>query len=298
MRKKSEALATTAPAPTNGDTNVKSNLDAAWAKIQDGRQQEDAGKKLWIEGTLELVSILDEARKSLGSDQAFGAWLTENGYGEDRITRHDRAALLNMALHLQLTREVLQQTNRRSWRYIWEEEVQPRLPYVGQPADATSSATPAPTLEQPADGATPDAPAATPDDKSSEKTPASTEQPVEEPPPTTRRPKKERDLEQEEVKKQKRNSKHWLGNAVATINGVTDEFNKVMANATAEQHDLLADLELTLLVEASRNLEKKAAEFVAWVTAPLEEPADAHRTVITPAPKRAGRVANQVQPGV
>src|SRR5262249_21012128 len=119
-------------------TNIKSNLDLAWEKIQDALQQEAEGHKLWIEGTLELISILDDARKRLGSDQAFGTWLTENGYGEDRITRHDRSALLNMALDLNVTRKVLEQTHRRSWRLIWEEEIQTRLPSGGQPADGES----------------------------------------------------------------------------------------------------------------------------------------------------------------
>ena len=68
-----------------------------------------------------------------------GSGLTENGYGEDRITRHDRTALLNMALHPERTREVLNQTHRRSWRLIWEEEIRPaRLPSGGQPADGES----------------------------------------------------------------------------------------------------------------------------------------------------------------
>ena len=114
----------------------KSNLDLAWVKIQNARQQETEGKKLWIEGTLELISILDDAHKRLGSDQAFGTWLSDNGYGENRITRHDRSALLNMAADLNLTLEVLAQTHRRSWRHIWEEEVQSRLPHEGQPTDA------------------------------------------------------------------------------------------------------------------------------------------------------------------
>ena len=109
----------------------KSNLDLAWVKIQNGRQQETEGKRLWIEGTLELISILDDARKRLGSDQAFGTWLSDNGYGENRITRHDRSALLNMAADLNVTREVLAQTHRRSWRHIWEEEVQSRCPTRG-----------------------------------------------------------------------------------------------------------------------------------------------------------------------
>jgi hypothetical protein len=43
-----------------------------------------------------------------------------------------------MAKHLDLTREVLEQTHRRSWRLIWEEEIQPQLPSAGQPADGES----------------------------------------------------------------------------------------------------------------------------------------------------------------
>jgi hypothetical protein len=130
---------------TQSDNNIdavaKANLDLAWLKIENGLQQEAEGRKLWIEGTLELINNLDDARKRLG-DQAFGKWLTNNGYGEDRITRHDRSALLNMALHLNVTREVLEQTHRRSWRLIWEEEIQPRLPSDGQPTDAEKPKAP------------------------------------------------------------------------------------------------------------------------------------------------------------
>src|SRR5262249_56155539 len=96
---------------TSALTNIKSNLDLAWVKIQNALQQEAEGHKLWIEGTLELINILDDARKRLGSDQAFGAWLADSGYG-DRITRHDRSALLNMALHPNPTLAVLKDTPR------------------------------------------------------------------------------------------------------------------------------------------------------------------------------------------
>src|SRR5262245_6395574 len=96
---------------TSALTNIKSKLDLAWVKIQNALQQEAEGRKLWIEGTLELINILDDARKRLGSDQAFGTWLTDNGYGETRITRQDRSALLNMAEHLNVTREVLKETH-------------------------------------------------------------------------------------------------------------------------------------------------------------------------------------------
>ena len=46
---------------------VKSNLDRAWVKIENARKQEAEGRKLWIEGPLELINILDDARKRLGS---------------------------------------------------------------------------------------------------------------------------------------------------------------------------------------------------------------------------------------
>ena len=133
-------------------TTVKSKLDLAWGRIQDALQQEAEGRKLWIEGTLELINILDDARERLGSDQAFGTWLTDNGYGEDRITRNDRRALLNMALRLDVTSEVLKETDSRSWRLIWEEEIQPRLHSAVQPTEGKSpEATPTNNPEQPAE---------------------------------------------------------------------------------------------------------------------------------------------------
>ncbi len=152
MTNKTEKLAASAQADTNApaaaDTepaDIKSSLDLAWVKIQTGLKRMKDGHNLWIAGTLELIKIFDDARKRLGSDQAFGKWLTDNGYGEDRITRHDRSALLNMALNLNITYLALAQTHRSSWRHIWEKEVQPRLPHTGQPADGKS------TKEVPAD---------------------------------------------------------------------------------------------------------------------------------------------------
>jgi hypothetical protein len=112
----------------------KGSLDCAWEKITKGERQEAEGKKLWIEGTLELINILHDARQTFGPDQDFGKWLTESGYGENRISRQDRAALLKMALNLADTRKALEETHRRSWRCIWEEEIQPGLPNGGQPA--------------------------------------------------------------------------------------------------------------------------------------------------------------------
>jgi hypothetical protein len=137
MSKKS-ANGAAAPAVIEPADEAKVQLDLAWTKIQNALQQEAEGCNLWIEGTLELIKIIDAARTRFASDQDFGAWLTDSGYG-DRITRHDRSALLNMAKYSVQTRKVLEQTNRRSWRLIWEEEIQPQLPSTGQPANSETS---------------------------------------------------------------------------------------------------------------------------------------------------------------
>jgi hypothetical protein len=55
-----------------------------------------------------------------------------------------------MALDLNVTRKVLEQTDRRSWRLIWEKEIQPllksQLPTAGQPAEGEQpEETPNPT---------------------------------------------------------------------------------------------------------------------------------------------------------
>jgi hypothetical protein len=106
-------------------------LDQAWADVQSGLEQEDQGHKRWIKGTLALIQILDNGRRNRNHIE-FSRWLNEMGYGVDRISRPDRQALLNMAINPTITREVLEQTTRRSWIYIWSEEVRPRVHYVMQ----------------------------------------------------------------------------------------------------------------------------------------------------------------------
>ena len=230
MPRKTQPTAT----PANDFAIVKSNLDLAWEKVQSAIRQEAEGRKLWIEGTLELINILDGARKRLGSDQAFGKWLTENDYGENRITRHDRAALLNMAEHLEDTRKVLEQTHRRSWRLIWEEEIQPGLPNAGQP-------------------------------KGGGEPKASTRR--------SKKKGAKREANGEQKPEGLRDMRGWLNQQVAAVNAVIDEVNKVMTNCTREQHSLLNELEPDLLLEAFQNGVKKSSKFKNWVSLPWKEAA-------------------------
>jgi hypothetical protein len=275
----------TEPQPLNNDTEhfaiVKANLDLAWEKVENGRKQETDGRKLWMEGTFDFINILHEERQRYPSDQAFGKRLTDIGYGENRITRQDRSALLNMALHPDATREVLEQTHRRSWRHIWEEEIQLGLPHVGQPAEGENAVADLPDGES-----TEEAPTA--DDNKPEAL------------AVTRRPKRngaQRQANRVQKPAGLRDVRGWHNQKVTTVNGLTDEITKVMENWTPEQRKLLATVELTLLLEATKKLEKKVAELVDAVDTPLEEASDElkqqGRVVVTPAPKRTRHASGQ-----
>jgi hypothetical protein len=232
---------------------LKSKLDLAWAKNQGSRQQEAEVRERWTESTHELINILGDARKRFPSDQAFGAWLTEAGYGEDRISRDDRSALLNMGLHPDVTREVLEQTSRHSWQLIWREEVQSRLRNATQPGSG-----------DPANG----------DGK-------------------TRRPKRRKrgkkgDGQQEP--EHLRDIRGWFNNQLASVNAVINELTKVMENSTPEQHqNLRKTAEPNLLVEAIEKLQQRCDKFHDWLA--LDEAADAlikdGRVKVTPGRRRA-----------
>ena len=217
---------------TSALTNIKSNLDLAWVKIQDALHQEAEGHNLWVEGTFELIQILDKARGDFASDQEFGRWLKQKS---PPINEMDRKAYLNMALNMDLTRKILEQTERRSPQLIWREEIQPKLVSANQPAVTNGK-----TIE---------------------------EEPVVEKP--TRRPRRARGAKKEASGERKpewlRNIEGWFNNQVAAVNAVTNELNKIMENCTPEQRSLLGTLEPTLLLDASQSLEKKSAEFVDWV---------------------------------
>lgn len=98
-------------------------------RIRSAYERTERGRQEWIEGTLELAVTLSEARVGFPSNAAFAAWLGQNEL--DSFGHQDRAALINMAGDLQLTRRVLEETKRISWRHIWCEEME-HLTRVGK----------------------------------------------------------------------------------------------------------------------------------------------------------------------
>lgn len=71
-----------------------------------------------IEWSIELAGLMVEARALYPAHQRFNQWLDKHNIQMDA---HDRAALLNLGLDLQAMRTIMQQTNKTSFRHIWED---------------------------------------------------------------------------------------------------------------------------------------------------------------------------------
>jgi hypothetical protein len=78
----------------------------------------------WRDLTLELSANLWDARQQHPSNQEFSEWLDRHAR---RLSKNDRWALINMGQHLEISRKVLEQSNRQSPQHIWQELVKPRL---------------------------------------------------------------------------------------------------------------------------------------------------------------------------
>jgi len=79
----------------------------------------------FAESTMRLAHALRAAREFFSDNSSFGKWMSENGL--DVISHQDRAALINMAINEELSKEVLLETRRRSWQLVWVKEIQPKI---------------------------------------------------------------------------------------------------------------------------------------------------------------------------
>jgi hypothetical protein len=146
--------ATTGAIGTDNIIHMPEPLEQIGRRIDEAYEQTQRGRQQWIEGTLKLASALADARDHFPSNNAFGVWIAENGH--NHIGDHDRAALINMAspIAIDITRIVLHDTMRTSWRLIWEQEIEPRLgsaaktPEILQPAEIPQNVAPIASLRQ------------------------------------------------------------------------------------------------------------------------------------------------------
>lgn len=111
-------------------TPLPVSLERLGRRIDKAFQRTKAGESEWIEGSLELAQALAEGRKQFPADRAFGQWLTDNEH--DHVNHQDRAALIGLAVDLDLARKVLTDTTRRSYQLIWN-EVQDRFTRTSKP---------------------------------------------------------------------------------------------------------------------------------------------------------------------
>ena len=100
-----------------GHSNVRA-IRTALRLVQEGQNK-------WVEGTMQLSLALVAARAEYSSNEVFSNWLDEN-IG-DEINHQDRSALLKFGEYPEIAREVLEQTKRISWRFIYENEFKPRI---------------------------------------------------------------------------------------------------------------------------------------------------------------------------
>lgn len=111
--------------------NIGARIDTAWRHVKES----DAN---WVESSIDLMQALREGRERFKADQDFGKWLDD---GHDHWNKNDRAALIGMAGDLALAREVLTQTDRRSYDRIWR-EVKDRFPHTRKPPKAKTEPKP------------------------------------------------------------------------------------------------------------------------------------------------------------
>lgn len=164
-------------------TNADDRPDPLLERISAAYTRAMNGDREWREGTLELAEALAEARARFSDNKSFGRWLNAMP-GLDDLGSDDRAALIGMGRNLDIAREILNETTRRSWRLIWLEEIKPIVePPSSQRCDddapepaAADAPEPAAAADPPADDAdadgstvpTADAPAAAADAPESE----------------------------------------------------------------------------------------------------------------------------------
>lgn len=79
----------------------------------------------WVEGSIAKVRILSKMRDALPADQDFGKWVNEN---IPELNNDDRSALVGLGCYEEITlRNILTNTDSRSYQLIWRTQRQPKV---------------------------------------------------------------------------------------------------------------------------------------------------------------------------
>ena len=100
--------------------NVKpQGLDALTDQIKDDIDRREQGKDQWVEATISLCQHLAEARGKFKDNISFGQWFDDSSI---QLNEHDRAAAIAMGKQIEIARQVLETTERRSLKQIHGKE--------------------------------------------------------------------------------------------------------------------------------------------------------------------------------
>ena len=136
---------------TTIDTEVVTDiLTTIGQRIIAGHDRARRGAQEWIEGTLEMAAALAEARGRFSSDNEFGDWLT--GQGHNLVSKNDRAALINLGRDIPTARKVLEETESRSYRLVWD-KVKDWFPSAGKPPRKKPAEPPEKAVKSPDEAA-------------------------------------------------------------------------------------------------------------------------------------------------
>jgi hypothetical protein len=120
------------PEAARSTEQLISDAKAAHFAARVSLEAEEGARASWCEHTLKLSSSLFVLRQLCqNNNKTFHRLLNDNGLGEDFINKDDRPALLNMAEHPDVAKEVLAATQSRSWQLIWREGIRPKVEEKG-----------------------------------------------------------------------------------------------------------------------------------------------------------------------
>jgi len=105
--------------------SVKKVDDPLAVEICLGYAEAQRGKDGWVNGTMRAAVGLATARGRYTADREFSQWLKE--HQEIPYTDHDRAALIKLGQYPEISRELLETTDRWSFRSIVDHELRPLL---------------------------------------------------------------------------------------------------------------------------------------------------------------------------
>lgn len=126
LARKAEAIHPQTIQPQEVQPPVKpasGELDVVADQIRSWKEKAEQTRIDWIDATMHIAELMVKAREHFPSDTLFGKWLVEQNIN---YNTHDRTALIHFGYEPEIARKVLEETDRRSYKWIWEVEVKPK----------------------------------------------------------------------------------------------------------------------------------------------------------------------------